>query len=111
MIPLVVMAGMAAMGAIQAKQKQEAEKQQMLANAEQIRYSPWTGMKSNVKGPSGGNSQMMGAAQGALGGYMMGQQFGGGGTPGATKPTMAAPSMGQEDESEKWYQYMRGGGR
>lgn len=98
----------ALMGANQAKQKQKTEQASMIANAEQIRYSPWTGMNASIQGPSGANDPGAAALQGAVGGAMMGQQFKGMGagmtsTPDASsmaKPAadMSSPSsMGMAD--------------
>jgi hypothetical protein len=94
-----IMVGVAGASALmshqQAKEKQAQEKANMLANAEQIRYSPWTGMKTDIKGATAG-SPMAAAAQGGLSGAMMGQQFSKGfGAKPAPAPTGAdAPNGG-----------------
>ncbi|MFN9972340.1 MAG: hypothetical protein ACK58T_20865 [Phycisphaerae bacterium] len=75
------------MGAQQAKQKQKAEQAGMIANAEQIRYSPWTGMNANIQGPSGANDPGAAALQGALGGAMQGMQI----NSAMAKPAPATP--------------------
>lgn len=76
----------AIMGARQAREQQKAQKAQNMAEATKTEFSPWTGMGAGqIK--TGGPSAEMGALQGALGGAMMGQQFGG---LGAAKPTTDA---------------------
>lgn len=86
----------ALMGASQAKQKQKAEQAGMIANAEQIRYSPWTGMNASIQGPSGANDPTAAGLQGALGGAMMGQQFK---KAGAEKPAAPEPEQPAADLS------------
>ena len=46
----------------------------MLANAEAIRYSPWTKMNPEMMGKEAG-SPLLGAASGALGGAMQGHNI------------------------------------
>ena len=79
---IAVAIGTSALGAIMQERNAEAQraaqKRQMLANAEQIRYSPWTGAKVNVEGPSAADptgAALGGALQGGLAGAMMGAQF------------------------------------
>ncbi len=64
------------MGTLNGEQQRQQQKQQMLANAAQIQYSPWTGMKSNVQGYGNTPSVGMSALQGGVMGGMMGSQFG-----------------------------------
>jgi len=51
----------------------------MLANAEQMRYSPWSGMQASFMPgqslPSAGSAALGAGIQGGLQGAMMGQQF------------------------------------
>lgn len=73
-LPLILAGVGAGLGYLQAKEKQRQERENMLANAEQIRYSPWTGLKSNIQGASG-NSPLLAAGGGALGGGLQGVQI------------------------------------
>lgn len=73
-LPLLIAAGMAGIRYLQAKEKQKQEKANMLANAEQIRYSPWTGMNSSIQGKDS-SSPLLGAASAGLGGYMQGSNI------------------------------------
>jgi hypothetical protein len=73
-MPLIGAVAMGGLGLIQGQQKQKADKNAALANAEVMRYSPWTGMKADMKQVDGGQA-LMGAAQGALGGAMQGANF------------------------------------
>lgn len=58
----------------QASAQQDAEKRNMLANAEALRYSPWTGMNPGMQKSSGVDAG--GAAlTGGLGGALSGAQF------------------------------------
>ena len=73
---------MAAIGAIQAKRKadaeQNADRRNAMANASMMEYSPWTGMNPGLHQASGhdaGGAALGGAAQGAASGMMFGQQF------------------------------------
>ena len=84
MIPVA----MAGMGAMDAADKRNQQRSQMKANAEAMKYSPWTGMKPEMMGMSG-PSEMGGAMQGGLSGAMMMDQF--------NKPDAAkAPAPGAE---------------
>jgi hypothetical protein len=79
MWPIIAMAALqGGMGYLQAKDRAKKEKAAMLANAEQIRQSPWTGMASQVQGPSAGDPALAGvggALSGGLSGYMMGKSM------------------------------------
>lgn len=66
----------ALMSYAQAKDRQKQERANMLANAEQIRYSPWTKLKAEIQGAQAQNPVMAGlggALQGGIGGYSMKQ--------------------------------------
>lgn len=81
-VTVAAIGGSALLGAYmqnrQAKAQQEAQKKSMLANAEQIQYSPWTRAQVQTQGPS--SADPMGAAaggalQGGLTGTLMASQF------------------------------------
>jgi hypothetical protein len=62
----------------QAKSKQKAEQANMMANAEAMKYSPWTGMNPGMMQASGGSPALAGLSgglQGAVSGAGLGQQF------------------------------------
>ena len=71
MWPMLAMAGL---GLLQGAQKQKQDAANMALNAEQMRYSPWTGAQVKMQGASAENPLMAGA-QGALGGYMQQQNM------------------------------------
>lgn len=74
-VTLSILAGSgAATGFFEHQAQVKKDKAQMMANAAQIEYSPWTGMKSQVQGPQA-NSLFGDMAKGALGFGMMGSQF------------------------------------
>lgn len=93
---LALSAGGAVLGYENQKYKQEQQKQNMLANAEALRYSPWTRMNPGMMKADVG-SPMMGIAQGALSGAMMGSQFGGAAPTAA--PVAAAAASPTPDSS------------
>lgn len=96
MWPMLIAAGAGALlNAQKQKAQQQAEANAMEANAEAIRYSPWTKMNPGMMQGSGG-SQTAALAEGALSGAMFGSQFGGGGGMGAIMgaPASAGPSGG-----------------
>lgn len=79
-IPIAMAAGSALMGAQKAKQEREAQRSNMMANAEQMRYSPWSGMSASFM-PGQALESPLGAAigggmQGAVQGMQFGKQFG-----------------------------------
>lgn len=55
-------------------QMREDKKKEMMANADAMQNSPWTGMQTQVMGQSGQGSVGAGV-QGAAAGAMMGSQF------------------------------------
>lgn len=71
-----VVAGVAAASlaanVMNSNEQRQQRKSEMLANAAQQQYSPWTGMKSGMVGYSGTPTQTGSAAQGALAGAMQG---------------------------------------
>jgi len=80
---------MAGLGVLQANQQRKAaqkqNEQQANMSAAQMEYSPWTGVTPStpqMTAVPGGGAEVMGAAQGALSGYMMNKanpnMFGGG---------------------------------
>ena len=70
-----VAGGTALLGHMNAQQQQKQKQQEMMANAEQIRQSPWTGIKAGIIGGGGTPDPGIAAAQGALGGYMQGRSI------------------------------------
>lgn len=72
MVPLLIAAGMAALNYEQNKEKQKQEQQNMLANSEAMKYSPWTKMNPQMMGHNA-QTGLAAAAQGGLAGYMQGQ--------------------------------------
>lgn len=56
------------------KYKRQQEQSNMLANAEALRYSPWTHMNPGMM-KAGVGSDLMAGMQGGLAGAMMGSQF------------------------------------
>lgn len=64
----VAVGGSALLSYAGAKDKQQQEKAGMLANAEQIRNSPWTGMAANVHTASAQNPVLAGLGGGLQGG-------------------------------------------
>lgn len=80
MIPLMV--GGAVMSKMQGDAQRDAENKAMFANAEMMRYSPWTGMKTSMMKPTA-SSEIMDMGKGALSGAMFAQGLGGGGAAGA----------------------------
>jgi len=89
-----VAGGMAAVSTLssldQQKQANNNQRAEMLANAEAIKYSPWTKMQTSMKGPqsTGSTGDAIGAGiQGGMQGAMFGQKMGG--PPAQTGPTMA----------------------
>lgn len=78
---LAAMAGGALLGAAKSKAQREADANAMELNAEQMKYSPWTGMKTDMRS-AGPNSMIASVGEGALSGAMFGSQFGGGGMGG-----------------------------
>lgn len=63
--------GMAALGAVNAKQKQEQQEASNKAQAELTRYSPWTGMQGKLDFSA--PSMLGGAMQGGVAGLGMAQ--------------------------------------
>jgi hypothetical protein len=90
-----VAVGVAAVGATSSymnnKAKQKHEEDAMKANAEAMRYSPWTGMKPQMMGKTSG-SDIAAIMQGGVGGAMMGSQFRGAG--GGSGETPVTPDAG-----------------
>lgn len=83
MLPLLIGAGIGGlMGMMKDKAAREAEANAMDANAVQMRYSPWTGMKANMMAGQA-HSPLMAAGEGAMSGAMFGSQFGGQGGMGS----------------------------
>lgn len=75
------------MGMMNQKAAKEKDYRNQMANAEMMRYSPWSGMSTSYKGAdAGSNAGAIG--QGALSGAMFGSQFGGG------KPVMSPTDNG-----------------
>lgn len=75
-----VLAGVGAgKGLLDAQNQRQQKKAELMANATQIQYSPWTGMKADVQGmgelQSGASAALGGALQGGLSGHMMASQF------------------------------------
>lgn len=86
MWPMLLAAGGGALlGMENQKYKVAQQKDNMLANAEALRYSPWTHMNPGMM-KADTNSPLMAAAQGGLTGAMMGSQFGGGAATPEAKP-------------------------
>lgn len=73
MNPYLLLGG-AALGAIQGERQANRVASINRANAEQTRYSPWTGMGAG-KIQSTGGGWFDGALQGGTAGMMLGQQF------------------------------------
>lgn len=83
--------GTAALGAYQQNEQQKAaakaDKAQMMANATNLEYSPWTGFKGGVQGPqdTGSQADVIGAGlQSGMKGALFGKQFQGGSQQPAT---------------------------
>jgi hypothetical protein len=104
MWPMLALAGGSALlSAMQAsnKAKQDAATQRsnMLANAEQMRYSPWSGMSASFMPgqalESPGGAALGAGLQGGLQGAMFGQQF----AKGMASPKVGAPE-GMPDAGE-----------
>lgn len=81
----------AVMGAQQAKRQREAQAAQNLAQSEQTRYSPWSGMSGGEVSVSPTQSGLEGAISGGLKGYMTAKSLGAGGSEKVADPN-AAPS-------------------
>jgi hypothetical protein len=96
MIPLA----MAAFGAMDANAKRDDQRRQIKANAEAMKYSPWTGMKPEMMSMSG-PSELGGAAQGALSGAMMMDQFKGDSKP-AAPPKLGAETSAMQSTMSPW---------
>lgn len=81
-IPAIMAAAGAIKGAQANSAQKKAEKSNMNANAEVMRYSPWTGMNAQFIQAQPHQSDFMaglhGGGQGFMGGMGMGGQFGGG---------------------------------
>lgn len=106
MLPLLIGAGVGGlMGMMKDKAAREAEANAMEANATQIKYSPWTGMKADIQA-GGAHSPLMAGAEGAMSGAMFGSQFGGAGgmgaAAGAPAPTPWA-GMGSSRRAQNFY--------
>ncbi len=83
--PMLIAAGIGALSSMKQNDDQRKnEANAMEANAEAIRYSPWTGMKPGMMSSQVGSGLAAGL-QGGLGGAMFGSQFG----KGTPKPTVA----------------------
>lgn len=61
-------------GMMGAKQKEKQDKAGMMANAEAMRYSPWTHMNTQMQAPTAEDPGLAGLKAG-LGGAMAGSQF------------------------------------
>lgn len=79
MLPSLFMgAASAGQAANQARAQQEAQYQNMMANAAQMRYSPWTGMKTDMMQAKGYTPEADALAAGLSGGFkgaMFGKEF------------------------------------
>lgn len=85
----------AASGYLQGREQQRMNYANMMANAAQMRYSPWTGMKPAMMPAQAGSpviAGLGGALSGGVSGYLMGQQ--------AQKPQapMAQPEIQQQPQ-------------
>lgn len=102
-LPLALGALGAFGGARQANQQKQNDFQNMMANAEAIRMSPWTKMNVGMMQGQPRQSGLMAALGGGLSGAIKGAAFDKAISPGAAaKPSMysgmASPSlMGEED--------------
>lgn len=67
--------GSALLGGAQAAQKNKMDKANMMANAESIKYSPWTHMDAKMQGAQTEDPALAGLKAG-LGGAMTGATFG-----------------------------------
>lgn len=77
------------------KAKQKQESANMMANAEAMRYSPWTGMKPQMMGRSTG-SDTASIMQGGLQGAMFGSQFHGRPAPTPNSDAVTADLASQQ---------------
>lgn len=88
-----------AVGAVQGKQKRDAQRKYNLGQAEMTRYSPWTGKSGTISPETA--SPLSGAMQGAMGGINLAQNlmgkgsswFGGGGGGGQPSPGLTSQDI------------------
>lgn len=99
MDPLTLMLAGSALGAgtglLNQKAQKEKDYRDMMANAEMMRYSPWTMMKTGYMGataPSTIGSLLQGGVAGAMQGQKFGGMFGGKPTGIETVKTIEAPA-------------------
>lgn len=85
----------------QQRQQRKAQEADLMANAANIEYSPWTGMQAQMKGPQaiGGTGDIIGAGiQGGMMGAMFNAQNPTKTDPTGTKPSIYSPKTVDEEQ-------------